>query len=85
MYRVDLGRKATKFLSKLNTADQEMIVQRLRGLETNPRPHGYKKLQGQSNLYRIRCGDYRAIYTIKDSQLIVLVVQIGHRRDVYRK
>lgn len=85
MYKVDVGKKAKKFLSKLNAADQEMIVKRLRGLESNPRPYGHKKLQGHKGLYRVRTGDYRIIYAIKDKQLLVLVVQIGHRREIYRE
>ncbi len=53
-------------------------------LAANPRPKGVKKLTGLDNLYRIRAGDYRIVYQIRDDRLIVLVVRIGHRKDVYR-
>ncbi len=54
------------------------------GLAVNPRPKGVKKLSGLDDLYRIRVGDYRIVYQIHDDRLIVLVVRIGHRKDVYR-
>jgi mRNA interferase RelE/StbE len=53
-------------------------------LRENPRPQGVKKLAGEENLYRIREGDYRLIYTIGDKELIVLVVKIGDRKEIYR-
>jgi mRNA interferase RelE/StbE len=60
------------------------IADRLVGLSANPRPVGAIKLAGQ-DAYRIRVGDHRIIYTIHDDRLIVLVVDVGHRRDVYRR
>ncbi len=59
-------------------------MRHLRKLDDNPRPHGTEKLTGSEDFYRIREGDYRIIYTIKDKELIILVVKIGHRKDVYR-
>lgn len=55
-------------------------------LEFDPRPDGYKKLKGKINpaLYRIRCGDYRIIYTIEDDVLIIVIIEIGHRKQIYR-
>jgi mRNA interferase RelE/StbE len=53
-------------------------------LAANPRPQGVEKMKGEKNLYRVRTGDYRILYTIEDRKLIVLVVKIGNRRDVYR-
>ena len=61
------------------------IVQALRSLETNPRPTGCLKMQGSEELYRICFGDYRIIYEIRDAVLVVLVVNIGNRRDIYRR
>ena len=75
-------RPQSLFVSKINRIQQQIIT-KLRELEINPRPHGYKQLKGKHELYRVRTGDYRIIYTIKDNQLFVLVVQIGNRRDVY--
>lgn len=53
-------------------------------LEANPRPPGAKKLRGESDLWRVRVGDYRILYSIEEARLVVLVVKIGHRREVYR-
>jgi len=52
-------------------------------LQHNPRPQGYKKLKDR-NGYRIRSGDYRIIYQIKDRELLILILDIGHRRDIYQ-
>ena len=49
-----------------------------------PRPHGFEKLNGTDQLYRIRVGDYRIVYAVEDERLLVLVVKVGHRREVYR-
>ena len=56
----------------------------MKTLQYNPRPPGVKKLAGENDLYRIREGDYRIIYTIEDKELIVLVVKIGDRKEIYR-
>lgn len=56
----------------------------MRGLAENPRPIGSEKLTGSEDLHRIRVGDYRILYQIQDDALLVLVVKIGHRREVYR-
>ncbi len=57
----------------------------LEGLETDPRPPGASKLAGHENRWRVRAGDYRVLYEIQDDVLLVLVVRIGHRRDVYER
>ena len=83
---VSLSRRAEKFLAALTDA---ALYQRLRiaidGLEKNARPSGCVKLAGEPDLYRIRVGDYRVVYQVKDTALIVLVLSIGHRRDIYRR
>lgn len=53
-------------------------------LSLNPRPRGVKKLEGERELYRLRSGDYRIIYRVEDRVLLVLVIAIGHRREIYR-
>lgn len=55
------------------------------GLAENPRPPGCVKLQGGDELFRVRVGDYRIVYQIQDAVLVVLVVQVGHRREIYRQ
>lgn len=61
----------------------QRVLDRIGALAEDPRPHGVKKLRGQET-YRVRQGDYRIIYTIEDHILVVTVVRIGHRSDVYR-
>jgi mRNA interferase RelE/StbE len=84
MYTVLLTPRAQKDLSRLPGDIQARLWERLKALAHTPRPHGVKKLQGRGNLYRVREGAYRIIYTIRDLELIVLVVDIRHRREVYR-
>lgn len=59
-------------------------MRKIQELEENPRPFGLKKLVAEENLYRIRVGDYRIIYQIQDKILLILVIKIGHRKDIYR-
>lgn len=63
--------------------DRQRVVRAIRGLADDPRPPGCRKLSGQDR-YRIRLGVYRIVYSIEDRQLVVLVVKVGHRKDVYR-
>jgi mRNA interferase RelE/StbE len=65
--------------------DQVRIAARIDSLSKNPRPLGSEKLKGLEDLYRVRQGDYRIIYTIKDADLVVVVITIGNRREVYRR
>ena len=85
MYQVELKPSAEKSLVSLPAVVQRRILLALRGLEPDPRPHGSIKLAGKDDLWRIRVGDYRIVYPIHDDVLLVLVVRIGHRRDIYRK
>ena len=61
------------------------IVERIRRLSEDPRPRGCEKLGGHANRYRVRQGAYRIVYFIKDDVLTVVVVKVGHRRDIYRR
>lgn len=73
-----------KLFRTLSNQEQQRLKTKIDKLAINPRPTGVVKLSGEENLYRIRVGNYRAIYSIKDNQLLILVIKIGHRRDVYR-
>jgi mRNA interferase RelE/StbE len=84
VYIVELRPSARRELLKLPRHDQLRVIRAMDALATNPRPKDVKKLTGLDNLYRIRAGDYRIVYQIHDDRLIVLVVRIGHRKDVYR-
>jgi mRNA interferase RelE/StbE len=83
LYSVQIERPALKSLKKLPPDAIKNIKESIEELKQNPRPNGYKKLKGNENLYRIRSGNYRVIYQIQEKVLIVLVVRIGDRKDVY--
>lgn len=61
------------------------IGMQIRALADNPRPSGCQHLTGFDDLYRVRVGDYRVIYQIQDKVLVVVIVRLGHRRDIYRR
>ena len=82
MYEVVIGKAVIKQLQKVPLADYKRIKAALTGLSSNPRPKDYLKLKGR-DAYRIRVGDYRIIYEIKDNQLLVIIITIAHRKDVY--
>jgi mRNA interferase RelE/StbE len=82
-YRLLIKPSAVKELEALPRKDRQRVVSRIQGLARTPRPAGCEKLSG-SDRYRVRQGDYRIIYSIEDVELVVLVVRVGHRRDVYR-
>jgi len=83
-YTILLAPPAERQLKAFAPPIQKRLVKRLKALRDNPRPQGVKKLSGEDNLYRIREGDYRILYTIEDKELIVLVVKIGDRKEIYR-
>lgn len=82
-YKTSLSASARKDLDQLDHSLQIRIIKKLKALEANPRSQGAIKLSGSSS-WRVRVGDYRIIYEIQDSQLIVSVIKIGHRREIYR-
>ena len=82
-YRVEVLKTAAEELAALPKADQRRIAARIDALRDNPRPPGVKMLAGGDKLYRLRVGDYRVIYSIDGKRLVVLVIRIGHRKDVY--
>lgn len=83
-YRIEFVKQAAKQFKKLPSPDRQRLKPKIDALAQDPRPNGVVKLSGQENLYRIRVGDYRVIYSIQDNLLLVLVLKIGHRRDIYR-
>jgi mRNA interferase RelE/StbE len=82
-YRLLIKPSAVKELEALPAKDRRRLVARVQGLSDDPRPPGSEKLSGHA-LYRIRQGNYRVLYSVEDEALIVLVIKVGHRRDVYR-
>jgi mRNA interferase RelE/StbE len=84
-YTVEIVPAASRQLRKLDRRFQGRILACLATLEEDPRPQESVKLEGQDNLYRIRTGDFRILYRVFDTRLLILVVKIGNRREVYRR
>ena len=83
-YTIQIEKSALKQLSQLPLIIVEAIDIKISSLQTNPRPPGCKKLKGRDG-WRVRVGDYRVIYKIDDNVLIILVIDIGHRKNIYNK
>jgi len=84
-YQVVVEDGAARAIRKLSRDVQRQLVAKLERLGENPRPAGSKKIEGAEDLHRIRVGDYRVVYRIEDRVLLVLVVRVAHRSDVYRR
>ena len=82
-YSLVIRRSAAKELEALPLKDRRRVVKRIQRLANEPRPAGCEKLSGEEK-YRLRQGDYRILYEIFDRELVVTVVKVGNRRDVYR-
>ena len=83
-YKIVLTRAAERGLSSLSKSNLRKVDAKIQALADDPRPAGVKKLIGASDLYRVRSGDYRVLYQIQDDRLVVVVANVGDRRDVYR-
>lgn len=82
-YSLSFSKLALKELEKINEPYYSAIKQAIANLTINPRPQGYKKLKGRDG-YRIRVSNYRVIYNIFDFQLIIDIITLGHRKDIYK-
>ena len=79
-----LKKTAQRDIKSLDRPVQKRILARLSELASEPRPAGAELLTGLADVWRVRVGDYRIVYTIKDDVLLVLVLRVGHRREVYK-
>ena len=82
-FEVLFKQSVAKDLRQIPNKDVARILKRIEALSVEPRPPGVEKLSGQEK-YRIRQGVYRILYEIRDNELIVMVIKVGHRRDVYK-
>jgi mRNA interferase RelE/StbE len=84
-YSLSIKPSAAKELQSISDkATLTRLIEKINSLATQPRPSGSEKLAGRPNLYRVRQGNYRVIYSVHDQLRVVEVVKVGHRRDVYR-
>lgn len=84
-YKLQVLPSVEKQLKRLPKQIAKNMRQRIRDLAADPRPMDAKKLKGRTHFYRIRVSAWRVIYEIRDHQLVVIVVQAGHRREIYRR
>ena len=82
-YKLLIKPSAAKELEAVPKKDRQRIVTKIRNLSVEQRPPGCERLSGQ-DLYRVRQGNYRVLYTVQDADLVVVIITIGHRREVYR-
>ena len=83
-FRIEISRTAERQLKKLPREDQKRVAAAILGLGEDPRPQGSRKLTGYDDVYRIRVGRFRVLYSVEEKKVIVIVLKIGHRKDVYR-
>jgi len=81
-YKIEIKKSAAKEISKLPKVEVQRIVNKIQTLSEDPRPNGCKKLSGNEK-YRIRIGVYRVLYSIMDEKLVIYIVKVGHRKEIY--
>ena len=81
-YKIEIKKSAAKEISKLPKVAVQRIVEKIQTLSDEPRPNGCKKLSGDEK-YRIRVGVYRILYSITDEKLVIFIVKVGHRKEIY--
>ena len=84
-YRIEFAPKAQRDFKALEASVRRRIARRIDSLAENPFPSGITKLEGEDRLYRLRVGDYRVLYQVQGKVLVVLIMGVGHRREVYRR
>jgi mRNA interferase RelE/StbE len=83
-YAIRIAAAAARDLRKIPTTMRVRIARAIDGLAGDPFPPGVRKLQGEEHAHRIRVGDYRVIYDVLQEEVVVLVLRVGHRKDIYR-
>jgi len=83
-YRIDVSATAERQLRKLEPEARTRIVDSIKNLSSNPRPRGSRKLRGYEDVFRIRKGVFRIIYSIEDDRLLIIILKVGHQREIYR-
>jgi mRNA interferase RelE/StbE len=84
MYKVSIKNSALKEIQQIPKPFRIKIIETIDSLAVNPRPSGVKKLENFKNSYRVRVGQYRIVYEIEDRQLLIEVIKVANRKEVYR-
>ena len=83
-YRVEVKRSAAKALKKIPKPDRKRIIEKIDSLAVNPPNPDTTKMKGNNPFHKVRTGDYRIIYEVQEEVLVILIVKVGHRKDIYR-
>jgi mRNA interferase RelE/StbE len=83
-YRIEVSATAERQIRKLPRTDQVRVIRVILALSRDPRPPGCRKLSGTDDVFRVRIGRYRVLYAIEDRRLVIIVLKVGDRKDVYR-
>ncbi len=84
-FRLEISATAEKQMRKLDKTDQIRVLRAVQNLAREPRPPGTRKLRGYEDVYRIRVGSHRILYSIESRRLLIIILKVGHRRDIYRE
>ncbi len=83
-YRIEVSATAEKQIRKLSREDQVRVLRAIQPLATEPMPPGSRKIRGYDDVFRIRVGTYRILYRVVGRRLLIIILKIGHRRELYR-
>jgi mRNA interferase RelE/StbE len=83
-YSIEVSATAERQIMKLSERDQQRVINVIKKLGVEPRPRGCRKLQAYDDIYRVRTGVFRILYSVEDDRLLVLVLKVGHRKGIYR-
>lgn len=83
-YEIIIVGAVRRQLKRISREDKKRILDKIQSPVANPRPHGFIELKGSENLFRVRVGDYRIVYEIQDKILLITVLKVGNRREIYR-
>jgi mRNA interferase RelE/StbE len=83
-YRIAVKRSAAKALEKIPNPDRKRIIEKIDSLAENLPNREITKLKGNNPFHKVRTGDYRIIYEVQEEVLVILIVKVGHRKDIYR-
>ena len=83
-YRIEVSATAEKQIRRLERDDQLRVLRAIRDLGVRPRPRGSRKLRGYDDVYRIRVGTLRILYSVEPERILVILLKVGHRKDIYR-
>ena len=83
-YSIEVSATAERQIKKLTKRDQHRVINVIKQLGAEPRPRGCRKLRAYDDIYRVRTGVFRILYSVEDDRLLVLVLKVGHRKGIYR-